>query len=56
MENEPIVFELKVAKDKPQSYRAKKQKQACPFCDTEHLIDIYEQKRTWFGCTTSFLL
>ncbi|CCI84360.1 galactose-1-phosphate uridylyltransferase [Lactobacillus pasteurii DSM 23907 = CRBIP 24.76] len=44
MNNDPIVFELSIAKNKPHSYRKDKPKvKVCPFCDTEHLTDIYRQ-------------
>lgn len=44
MENDPIVFELKMAKNKPQSYRkVPKTKKICPFCDVKHLTDIYKK-------------
>lgn len=45
MDNEPLVFELSVAKDKPQSYRKKvpRAQKICPFCDVAHLTDIYRQ-------------
>lgn len=32
-----------MAKDKPSSFR-KDKSNVCPFCDTDHLIDIYQQK------------
>ena len=43
--NDPLVFELAVAKDKPQSYRKfhSHQKNICPFCDVAHLTDIYKR-------------
>ena len=46
MLNDPLVFELSIAKGKPQSYRKKvdPKKRICPFCDVENLTDIYEQK------------
>lgn len=45
MTNDPLVFQMGIAKNKPQSYRKKttfKQKQ-CPFCDVAHLTDIYKR-------------
>lgn len=45
MNNDPIVFQLNAAKDKPQSYRkTKKKKNVCPFCDVETLTDIYKRQ------------
>lgn len=44
MNNDPIVFELPIAKDKPHSYRAKEKDSSCPFCNPESLTDIYEQQ------------
>lgn len=46
MKNDPLVFELSAAKNKPQSYRknVKPQKKICPFCDVEHLTNIYCQE------------
>lgn len=41
MTNDPIVFQMSVAKNKPQSYRKDKNKDICPFCDVENLTDIY---------------
>lgn len=45
MTNDPLVFELDMAKNKPQSYRKKvaPEKRVCPFCDVDHLTDIYKQ-------------
>lgn len=42
MKNDPIIFELAVAHDKPSSFR-KDKSHVCPFCDVEHLTDIYEK-------------
>ena len=44
MNNDPLIFQLSVAKDKPQSYRKDKKKDICPFCDVEHLTDIYKKE------------
>ncbi|MDF7639705.1 DUF4931 domain-containing protein [Lactobacillus sp. ESL0791] len=46
MDNEPIVFQMKIAKSKPHSYRpaAKGVTKRCPFCDVAGLTDIYEQQ------------
>lgn len=49
MKNEPLVFELSVAKGKPQSYiknrgiKGKQKKKVCPFCDVAHLTNIYRR-------------
>ena len=43
MTNDPLVFEMSIAKNKPQSYRKKSKKNTCPFCDVEQLTDIYKQ-------------
>lgn len=45
MKNDPLVFQLSMAKNKPQSYRKKvpKKRRICPFCDVAHLTDIYRQ-------------
>lgn len=43
MTNEPLVFQMGIAKDKPQSYR-KDKKKTCPFCEVEKLTDIYAVK------------
>lgn len=43
MNNDPLVFELQVAKNKPHSYRKDKPKTRCPFCYPEDLTDIYRQ-------------
>lgn len=46
MENDPLVFQLNIAKGKPQSYRKKdsNNKQGCPFCDVAHLTNIYRRQ------------
>lgn len=46
MLNDPLVFELSVAKDKPQSYRKKSdpKKRICPFCDVDNLTDVYRSE------------
>ncbi|WEV51275.1 DUF4931 domain-containing protein [Lactobacillus sp. ESL0731] len=44
MENEPLVFELGVAKGKPHSYRKTPRKPVCPFCAVDQLTDIYEKQ------------
>ena len=41
MTNDPIVFQMSVVKNKPQSYRKDKNKDICPFFDVENLTDIY---------------
>ncbi len=41
--NDPIIFQMNIAKDKPQSYRKDKPKKGCPFCDVENLTDIYKR-------------
>ena len=45
MKNDPLVFQLSTAKDKPQSYRKKvpAQKKVCPFCDAANLTNIYKR-------------
>lgn len=44
MTNDPLIFQLSAAKDKPQSYRkVPKKKKVCPFCDVEHLTNIYRK-------------
>ncbi len=43
MEDKPLVFELRVSKHKPSSFR-KDRSHVCPFCDTAHLTGIYEQR------------
>lgn len=45
MKNDPIIFELAVAHDKPSSFR-KDRSHVCPFCDVDHLTDIYEKNNT----------
>lgn len=56
MKNDPLVFELSAAKDKPQSYRknVKPQKRVCPFCDVEYLTDIYCQKQDMIWLKNKF--
>lgn len=45
MKNDPLVFQMSVAKGKPQSYRkTPKKKKVCPFCDVKKLTDIYRQE------------
>lgn len=44
MNNDPLVFQLSVAKNKPQSYRKDKKKNVCPFCDVASLTDIYKKE------------
>ena len=44
MKNDPLVFQMSVAKRKRQSYRKDKKKNTCPFCDTENLTDIYAKE------------
>lgn len=36
MNNDPLVFEFKVAHDKPSSFR-KDKSNVCPFCDVDNL-------------------
>lgn len=43
MNNDPLVFQMNIAKGKPQSYR-KDKKRVCPFCDVANLTDIYLKK------------
>lgn len=45
MNNDPLVFEFAIAKDKPSSFR-KDKNNVCPFCDTEHLLlqTIYQKR------------
>lgn len=45
MKNDPIIFELAVAHDKPSSFR-KDKSHVCPFCDVDNLTDIYEKNDT----------
>lgn len=45
MKNDPIIFELAVAHDKPSSFR-KDKSHVCPFCDVDSLTDIYEKNDT----------
>ena len=40
----PLVFQLSVVKDKPQSYRKDKKKNVCPICDVASLTDIYKKE------------
>ncbi|MDF7672817.1 DUF4931 domain-containing protein [Lactobacillus sp. ESL0701] len=44
MKNEPLVFELGIAKDKPHSYRKTSRKPVCPFCEVDQLTAIYEKR------------
>ncbi|WEV71012.1 DUF4931 domain-containing protein [Lactobacillus sp. ESL0785] len=44
MENEPLVFELSVAKGKPHSYRKTDLKPSCPFCAPDKLTNIYQKR------------
>lgn len=44
MENEPLIFDLNIAKDKPNSYRKVRNNSRCPFCVPSELTDIYEQR------------
>ncbi|NRO51474.1 hypothetical protein IMAU30049_01784 [Lactobacillus helveticus] len=44
MNNDPLVFQMSIAKGKPQSYRKDKKKRVCPFCDVANLTDIYQKK------------
>ena len=44
MNNDPLVFQMNIAKDKPQSYRKDKKKRVCPFCDVANLTDIYQKE------------
>ena len=43
MTNDPLVFQMSIAKGKPQSYR-KDKIAVCPFCDVENLTDIYAKE------------
>lgn len=54
MTNDPIVFQMSVVKNKPQSYRKDKNKDICPFCDVENLTDIYARMETLFGFIINF--
>ncbi|OYS18562.1 DUF4931 domain-containing protein [Lactobacillus taiwanensis] len=41
MNNDPLIFEFAVAKNKPSSFNSEKSN-ICPFCDVENLTDIYQ--------------
>lgn len=41
MNNDPLIFELATAHNKPSSFR-KDKSHVCPFCDVAHLTNIYE--------------
>ena len=41
MNNDPLIFEFAIAKDKPSSFNGSKDI-TCPFCDVENLRDIYQ--------------
>ncbi len=44
MENDPLVFDVNIAKEKPNSYRKVKNQADCPFCEVDQLSNIYRQK------------
>lgn len=44
MDNNPLVFDINIAKEKPNSYRKVKNNLGCPFCLTADLSDIYERQ------------
>ncbi len=44
MNNDPLVFQLQIARDKPHSYRSDQKQAHCPFCDVVHLTDIYQRQ------------
>ena len=40
LNNDPLIFEFAIAKDKPSSFNAERDN-TCPFCDVDNLTDIY---------------
>lgn len=44
MENDPLVFDVNIAKDKPNSYRKVKNNSGCPFCDPAGLTHIFRRE------------
>lgn len=43
MENDPLIFDVNIAKEKPNSYRKTKNKSGCPFCAPDELSNIYDR-------------
>ena len=47
MDKNPLVYEYSIGKRKPYDYdygnRQGNQNAGCPFCDVQHLINIYEK-------------
>lgn len=41
LNNDPLIFEFAIAKDKPSSFNAERD-HTCPFCDVDNLTDIYQ--------------
>ncbi|MEB3363623.1 hypothetical protein SDC49_07385 [Lactobacillus sp. R2/2] len=46
MENDPLVFDVNIAKEKPNSYHKVKNNSGCPFCDVAG-FDPYLKKAGW---------
>ena len=50
MDKNPLVYEYSIGKRKPYDYdygnRQGNQNAGCPFCDVQHLINIYEKDKS----------
>ena len=44
MENDPLVFDVNIAKEKPNSYRKVKNNSGCPFCNVAELTNIIKRQ------------
>ncbi|BDR59900.1 DUF4931 domain-containing protein [Lactobacillus xylocopicola] len=44
MDDEPLIFDVNIAKDKPNSYHKTREDLGCPFCQVATLTDIYERQ------------
>ena len=53
MNNDPLIFEFAIAKDKPSSFN-KDKSNACPFCDVDNLTNIYQTNGSMIWLANKF--
>ena len=53
MNNDPLIFEFAIAKDKPSSFN-KDKSNVCPFCDVDNLINIYQTNGSMIWLANKF--
>ena len=53
LNNDPLIFEFAVAKDKPSNFNGNKSN-VCPFCDVKNLTDIYQKNGSMIWLANRF--